>query len=126
MTRIIDVNMSSCIEGINAKMCKAIIEIIPNKFLKIFANSLFTGIFPAKRACATLTVLPKEGDKTNPGNWRPISQTNIYSKLLEKIVHVSMLNYLLQTKAISSKQFGFLPGRSTHQALFNITKHLYE
>ena len=89
-TKEIDITMSSGIENINARMCKTILEIIPDKFLKLFANSVFLGIFPKKWACARLIFLPKDGSNKNPGNWRPISQTNVYSKLLEKIIHVSM------------------------------------
>ena len=53
--RNIDVNMSSCVEGINAKICKTLLEIISEKFLKLFANSLVTGIIPEKWTCASLT-----------------------------------------------------------------------
>ena len=121
----IDTTMSSCIAGVNARMCKTIMEIIPGKFLKLFANSLFTGIFPEKWTYATLTFLPKDGDKSNPGNWRPISQTNIFSKILEKIVHTSLLKYLLTNNLIVKQQFGFVPGKSTHQAVFKVLKHMY-
>ena len=121
----VDTSMSSCIEGINARTCKTVLECIPEQFLKLFANSLFTGIFPEKWTCASLTFLPKEGNKTNPTNWRPISQTNLFLKMLEKIVHASLLKYLLDNNLISKYQFGFLPCKSTHQAVFNVIKHMY-
>ena len=44
----IDINISSCIEGVNAKTCKNLLDIMPNRFLKIFAKSLSLGIFPGK------------------------------------------------------------------------------
>ena len=110
----IDTSISSCIEGLNAA-----------RFLTIFGNSLFFGIFPNKWACSTLTFLPKEGDKNNPSNWRPISQTNIFSKLLEKFVHARMLKHLQTNNLISEFQYGFLPGKSTHQAIFHFVKHLF-
>ena len=62
--------------------------------------------------------LPKEGNRNDPGNWRPISQTNVYSKILERFVHTRMLRHLLVNDIITKYQFGFLPGRSTHQAIF--------
>ena len=121
----VDVNISSCVQGINAKTCKNLLEIIPERFLKIFGNSLFLGVFPEKWACSTLTFLPKDGDKNDPNNWRPISQTNIFSKILEKFVHIRMLKFLLDNGLVSKSQFGFLPGRSTQQAVFQFVKHLY-
>ena len=36
-------------------------------------QSLITGVFPDKWAIATVTPIPKAGDLTNAGNWRPIS-----------------------------------------------------
>ena len=36
-----------------------------------------------------------------------------------------MLYHLNGKSILSAKQFGFLPGRSTHQSLFTVTKHIY-
>ena len=84
---------------------------VPDKFRSIFANSLFTGIFPPEWAISTVKLLPKTGDMSNPGNWRPISMTNIFSKILGKMVHGQLLKYLMDNTIISENQFGFLPGR---------------
>ena len=62
LTKHVDTGMSSCIEGINASTCKALLESIRDKFVKLFANSMFTGIFPKKWACAKLTFLQKDGN----------------------------------------------------------------
>ena len=35
----IDVNTASCIEGINAKMCKLTLDAVPEKFVHLFATS---------------------------------------------------------------------------------------
>ena len=45
LIREIDVNTSSCVQGINMKMCKRIITMIPDKFLLLFANSMFKEFF---------------------------------------------------------------------------------
>ena len=121
----IDVNTSSAITGINMKLCKTIIQHIPEKFRMIFANSMFSGIFPAQWATSNVKLLPKAGDVSNPGNWRPISLTNVFSKILEKLVHKQMLQYLLDKELISNFQYGFLPGKSTHEAIFKTVKEIY-
>ena len=77
----IDVNISSCINGLNARISQNLLGIMPDRFLKIFGNSLF--------------------------NWRPISQTTIFSKILEKLVHTRTLTYLQQHKLISEFQYIF-------------------
>ena len=72
-----------------------------------------------------VTLLPKTGNRTNPGNWRPISNTNIFAKVLEKLVHKQISHYLQANKIISEYQFGFVPGQSTHEAIFKFVKYLY-
>ena len=46
--------------------------------------------------------------------------TNIFSKLLEKLVHSQLLKYLMENALISKNQFGFLPSKSTHEAVFKV------
>ena len=121
----IDVNTSSCVDGINMKMCKRVISIIPERFLLMYANSMYHGIFPSKWSVSTVTLLPKTGNNTDPGNWRPISNTNIFAKILEKLVHKQISRYVFTNNIISDFQFGFVPGRSTHEAIFKFVKNIY-
>ena len=121
----IDINMSSCIEGINMNICKILVRNFSDRWAKLFSNSLFLGIFPREWTCSIVTLLPKTGDLTNPGNWRPISQTCIFAKLLERIVHSAFLDYLIRNNIMSEYQFGFLPNRSTQEAVFELTKCMY-
>ena len=121
----IDVNSSSGIKGISTKICKILLIHIPDKFRSIFANSMFTGLFPLEWAIANVKLLPKSGDLTHPGNWRPISMTNVFSKNLEKLVHKQLLKYLLDNHIINSYQYGFLPGKSTHEAIFKTVQQIY-
>ena len=121
----IDINMSSCIEGINMNICKILVRNFSDRWAKLFLNSLFLGIFPREWTCSIVTLLPKTGDLTNPGNWRPISQTCIFAKLLERIVHSAFLDYLIRNNIMSEYQFVFLPNRSTQEAVFELTKCMY-
>ena len=121
----IDIDTSSCVKGVNAKTCKVILDKIPSKFVHLFANSLFVAKFPEAWTCSYVTLIPKDGDKTIPGNWRPISQTVLFAKILEKIVHKQILKYFLDNNILTKYQFGFLPKRSTHEAIFNTVRHIY-
>ena len=121
----IDTNASSGIRGINSMICKILLLHIPDKIRMIYANSMFSGSFPSDWAISTVKLLPKSGDLTNPGNWRPISMTNIFSKILEKLVHRQLLNYIQENRLISVNQFGFLPGKSTYEAIFRTIQQVY-
>ena len=86
---------------------------------------MFYGNFLVEWNVSTVTLLPKSGDKTHPGNWRPISNTCIFSKILEKLVHKQLSHYIMVNNLISPHQYGFEPGRSTHEAVFNVVKLIY-
>ena len=70
-------------------------------------------------------MLAKEGDLLNPSNWRPITQTSIFAKILKKVVHVRQLKYFLDNIILSKYQYMFLPGRSTQLAVFEFVKQIY-
>ena len=121
----IDINSSSCINGMNSMICKCLILHKPDKFRLLFANSMFTGYFPFSWTLSRVKLIPKSGDLSDPNNWRPISMTNIFSKLLEKLVHSQVLKYFLDNQLIDKNQFGFLPGKSTHEAIFKVVHYIY-
>ena len=49
----------------------------------------------------------------------PISLLSIVSKLLERIVHSILLEYLVEYALISDKQWGFQKGKSTTSLLLH-------
>ena len=49
-----DIDVASCIDGINSRICKVIIQEMPDIFVKLLANSLFFDIFPRKWATSTV------------------------------------------------------------------------
>ena len=51
--------------------------------------------------------------------------TNLFGKNLEKLVHKHLLGYFIDHGIISDRQYGFLPGKSTHEAIFDLVKHVY-
>ena len=67
--------------------------------------------------------MSKSGDKCLINNYRPISLLCIISKVLEKIVHQRLFNFLFN--CLSSSQFGFIPGRSCLQQLLIFSHELY-
>ena len=73
-----------------------------------------------------VTRIPKTKIKsTNTGDWRPISQISLPGKLLEKIVHVQLYNYLQLNDLLSGKQFVFRKGLSTSLAIYDVLRELY-
>ena len=61
----------------------------------------------------TLRLFFKKGVSSEVVNYRPISLTYVFWKLLERIIHDKMLRYLSADGLISHHQHGFLAKHST-------------
>ena len=62
----------------------------------------------------------KKGQKSNPGNYRPVSLTSVVCKCLETIIRAQILEHLVRNKYISVSQFGFRSGRSCILQLIDV------
>ena len=59
-----------------------------------------------------MTPLYKKGNKSTPGNYRPVSLTSVVCNVLESIIKDAIMEHLEQHKLIEVSQHGFIPGRS--------------
>ena len=81
--------------------------------------SIASGKLPTDWKSSLVVPIPKKGDLSDPSNYRPISLLPVLSKVLE---HEQLLyDHLLEYAPISTKQWGFLPGRSTTDAVLTVT-----
>ena len=92
---------------------------ISTKPLKIRANyiccpltyicnkSVSTRIFLEQLKYSIIKPLHKKGDKTDPSNYRPISNLTLFSKVLEKALYNRLIEYLNNNNILNSQQFGF-------------------
>ena len=74
---------------------------------------------------ARITPIHKEGSFTEPSNFRPISSLSYLSKVYEKFFSLRLIKFFNKYSLISSKQFGFLRGVSTFDALMSLTEEIY-
>ena len=121
----IDVTKGSSVVGIGIFICKDIMRLLPLESSFLFNCSIQTGIFPREWAKGTITVNPKNGKQSDPSNWRPITQTPIFAKVFEKLIHKRLLTYFGDNKILTSYQCGFRPKRSTQEAVFDLTNFIY-
>lgn len=87
--------------------------------------SFSTGIFPDIYKSAVVIPIHKRGSLNDANNYRPISLISTISKILEVIVKKRMLMFLGKVKFLSSNQFGFMPGRSTEDALIKLNNFIH-
>lgn len=122
----LDSNCSTGLDGINTKVIKCIKFVIVSNFTKCFNKLIINGEFPDTLKIAKVTPIYKSGQKTDPGNYRPISVLPVLSKILEKILHKRLETYLQSINYISSQQYGFRPKSNTLTATIDlVTKIKY-
>ena len=109
-------------DGISARMLKSVATSITPSLTRLFNLSLSTGILPDPWKRTRIVPIPKSTqNQSSPTNYCPISILPLVSKLLEKHVHNLLFCYLHENYPISSRQRGFLPGRSAQSALLSVT-----
>ena len=125
LAKTIDITKSSCVKNINSKICKDVLMMLPDKFARLFNVSLTYGIFLRLWAIGYVNVIPKSGSLNEPSNGGLLLRRIIFAKTLEKIVHKRLLKHVVENDILSEYQFGFLPGKSTQLAVFDLLRHIY-
>ena len=82
---------------------------------------LISQFFPICLKTAKVVPVHKTGDKNEVKNYRSISILSIFSKILEKLVHMRTLSFLKSLSVLTPTQYGFRPKYSTLYALLDIT-----
>ena len=100
-------------DGVHPRLLKECSSELTLPLYLIFNLSVTEKCLPAKWKPSSVTPLFKKGCRSDPLNYRPISLTSIPCKVLERLIAVRLLNYLEENSILSSRQFGFRPGRST-------------
>ena len=115
---------SSGLANIKAKVLKDSLLALNEQFTHIINTSLSELIFPAKWKNARVVPIPKSGDLTQVGNYRPISLLPIPGKVMEKVIHTQLEEYLEEGELINQHQFGFRKHRSTTHAIHQLLNHI--
>ena len=78
----------------------------------LYSKCIESGTIPEAWKIASVTPIFKKGDKSSPGNYRPISLTCICCKVLESIVKDAIMDHLRSNDLITEDQHGFIPRKS--------------
>ena len=90
----LNINKSCGSDRIEAKFIVLASEVL-SPVLAILFNACFNfGIFPTCRKTVKVVPVYKGGDINEVTNYRPISILSIFSKILEKLVHMWALSFL--------------------------------
>ena len=106
------------------KCVKYACEHIYKTLAKVYNQSLEQGIVPDILKLSKVTPIDKGGEITDATNFRPISTLSAFTQIFEKLVYKQLINYIEKYEILYQFQFGLRKGRSTKQAIAEITDNL--
>ena len=108
-------------DNLPPKFLKAVFPSLIKPLAILFNKSLQYGVVPSEWKLANVTAVYKgKGGSDSVTNYRPISVTNCFGKILEKIIFKHLHNYLHKYKIITDNQSGFRHKDSTVNQLIII------
>ena len=110
-------NVGHGVDNINAKIFKLTFMTIIEQIVHFINLCLVQGKFPNRLKVAIVKPIFKAGNRGDFTNYRPISILPYISKILEKVIHVRVMDHITQNNIISKNQFGFRKGFSTYMPL---------
>ena len=114
-------NKNSCgPEEISAKFVILAADILATPLKILFNYTFECGIFLDCFKTAKVIPIYKQGDKTEKGNYRPISILSTFSKILEKLIYNRTQSFLEKHSITLPTQYGFRPAYSTSHAMIDI------
>ena len=88
----------------------------------VLSLSIRQGVFPNELKLAKVLPIYKSDDKRQLKNYRPISVLPFISKIFEKVVADSVIDFLEDNDILYNKQFGFRKRHSTTHAIITLTE----
>ena len=119
-------NKSPGPQSIPVNLLKLIADLIVTPLTKIISKSFTSGVFPDALKISKVIPIHKGNSPEEINNYRPISLLSIFDKIIEKLVHKRLYNFLEQNNILYKNQFGFRKNNSTTFALLQITEKIKE
>ena len=116
----LDSTKATDLDGLGPRLLKTIKNIISPSIAAIINKSLTSGKFPNKLKIAKVFPIFKNGSKSDPSNYRPISILTTISKIFEKHVNKHLMGYLNKYNLIHECQSGFRQKHSCQTALVKL------
>ena len=120
----LDVNKATRLDGIPSRFVRDGVSIIACPLIHVINLSLIQGIVPEDLKSARVVPLFKKHNKTEVGNYCPVSILSILSKVFECVVYDQIEFYLYQRQLLYKFQSGFRSRYSNDTCLIYLTDYI--
>jgi hypothetical protein len=113
------------VDGIAASILANAFQANPDIFVSCFGKCLANSIFPDiwKKGVVCMIPKPTTGEKTI-SSFRPITLLPLLGKVLERIMVDKITDSIENGCGFNTAQYGFRKGKSTLEALLDLSKHV--
>ena len=123
----ININKATGPHSIPSDILHIIKHYVADPLAKIINLSFLKGIYIDNLKIAkTIPIFKDKGSNLDCSNYRPISLLSNINKIIEKLMHSRLYNFLSIHNCIYDYQFGFRKNHSTNHALLNLTEEIRE
>lgn len=113
-------NSAAGIDGISPKIVKTLrYELVP-LFVHLINQIFVTCNYPDVFKNAIVILIHKAGDVTARTNYRPISILTSFNKIVERIIHERITNFIMKHNILIDRQFGFRKNSGTESAVIEL------
>ena len=110
--------------SIPMRLLKSLGKPVSEAFSLIVNDSFSNGTYPSKLKVGKVVAHHKKGTSDNPSNYRLISLLSVFSKIIGKLMHKRLYDFLEINNVIDPLQFGFRKKHSTAHVLTSLTERL--
>lgn len=118
-------NKSPGADNIKSITLKNIAEQISETLAYIINQMFVVGYCPLDFKMSIVKPIYKNGNRMLVTNYRPISLITNFAKVFEMLLKTRLYNFIKKFKILSDNQFGFTEGKSTQDAIAELTKKIY-
>ena len=106
-------NLSAGPDGYPPILVRKLANVFAGPLALVYNSFMSVGQVPDVWRCAIVTLVYKNGAACDVSNYRPISLTCVFCKVMERVIVSEISDYLWQKGLINKHQHGLLSRRST-------------
>ena len=120
VSKSINISKSSGLDNINSSVIRMAFEVLVPETTCMYNLSIEGTYFPNSWKTALVVPIPIQGNLTKVQNYRPILLLPLPGKILEKLIHKQLSDYLEGEELLADVQHGFCKNHSTQHYIAQV------